>query len=185
MKSSLPTRIKTLYKLSYNYLNSKWGYVVQPLLKQYTESQKVSDRASWTKLMENLKETGIDWRERRLISKLYTRIRVLYTTGPRGVKIGIGVRQRLCLWPTPSIFYSEHLTKEALEGLHDFKIGGKVIRATKYAGELELLAKQYTVIHDTIDSLIEIGRCYGMEKKIGKKIRYWESRGNHPQYRLW
>ena len=29
------------------------------------------DRAKWTKLMQIVKETGIDWRERRLIRKLY------------------------------------------------------------------------------------------------------------------
>jgi hypothetical protein len=28
------------------------------------------DRVNWTKLMQILKSTGIDWRERRLISKL-------------------------------------------------------------------------------------------------------------------
>jgi hypothetical protein len=32
--------------------------------------QKAFDRDKWTKLMEMLKKTGIDWRERRLISKL-------------------------------------------------------------------------------------------------------------------
>jgi hypothetical protein len=32
---------------------------------------KASDRVNWTKLMRILKGTGIDWRERRLISKLY------------------------------------------------------------------------------------------------------------------
>jgi hypothetical protein len=58
------------------------------------------------------------------------------------VKIGIGVRQRLCLSPIPSNVYSGHLSKEALEGLHDLKIGGKVICTAKYAGELGLLAKQ-------------------------------------------
>jgi hypothetical protein len=29
------------------------------------------DRINWTKLMQILKGTGIDWREERLISKLY------------------------------------------------------------------------------------------------------------------
>jgi len=29
------------------------------------------DRVNWTKLMQVLKGTGIDWRERRLISNLY------------------------------------------------------------------------------------------------------------------
>jgi hypothetical protein len=37
----------------------------------FTDWQKVFDRVNWTKLMQILKENGIDWRERRLISNLY------------------------------------------------------------------------------------------------------------------
>ena len=33
--------------------------------------QKAFNLVNWTKLMQILKRTGIDWRERRLISKLY------------------------------------------------------------------------------------------------------------------
>jgi len=33
--------------------------------------QKASDQVNWTKLMQILKGTGIDWHERRLISGLY------------------------------------------------------------------------------------------------------------------
>ena len=54
------------------------------------------------------------------------------------------------------------LTKEALEGLGDFKIGGQIIHTVKYADDLMLLAKEKKVLQDMIDKLIEIGRCYGM-----------------------
>jgi hypothetical protein len=37
----------------------------------FIDWQTAFDRLKWTKLMEILKKTGIDWRERRLISKLY------------------------------------------------------------------------------------------------------------------
>ena len=39
----------------------------------FIDWQKVFDRVNWTKLMQIqiLKRIGIDWRERRLISKLY------------------------------------------------------------------------------------------------------------------
>jgi hypothetical protein len=36
----------------------------------FIDWQNVFDRENWTKLMQVLKETGINWRERRLISKL-------------------------------------------------------------------------------------------------------------------
>jgi hypothetical protein len=38
--------------------------------------------------------------------------------------------------------YNEYLTKEALEGFGDFKIGGQVIHAVKYANDLVLLSKK-------------------------------------------
>ena len=37
----------------------------------FIDWQNAFDRVNWTKLMQILKGTGIDWRERRLISNLY------------------------------------------------------------------------------------------------------------------
>ena len=37
----------------------------------FIDWQKAFDRVNWTKLMQILKGNGIDWRERRLINKLY------------------------------------------------------------------------------------------------------------------
>ena len=37
----------------------------------FIDWQKAFDRVNWTKLMQILKRIGINWRERRLISKLY------------------------------------------------------------------------------------------------------------------
>jgi predicted nucleotidyltransferase len=84
------------------------------------------------------------------------------------VKIGRGVRQGCCLSPILFNLYSEYLTKEALEGFGDIKIGGKVIRTVKYADELVLLAREEMVLQGMIDRLSEIGRCYGMEMNVGK-----------------
>jgi len=89
--------------------------------------QKAFDRVNWTKLMQILKRTGIDWRERRLISKLCRdqRIKVRLDRGEtRSVQIGRRIRQGCCLSPILFNFYSECLTKEALDGLGDFNIGG-------------------------------------------------------------
>ena len=49
----------------------------------FIDWQKVSDRVNWTKLMQILKRIGIDWRERRLISKLYMEqnVKVRWTEG--------------------------------------------------------------------------------------------------------
>jgi hypothetical protein len=47
-----------------------------------------------------------------------------------------------------SFLYTEH---EDLEGLADFKTGGKVIRTLKYADEFVLLAKEETVVQGMSD----------------------------------
>jgi len=44
--------------------------------------------------------------------------------------------------------YSECLTKEALEGFGDFKIGGQIIQTVRYADDLVLLAKEEKVLQD-------------------------------------
>jgi len=68
----------------------------------FIDWQKAFDRVNWTKLMQILKKTGIDWRERRLISNLYMAQSVkvrLNRRETRSVKIGRGVRQGCCLSP--------------------------------------------------------------------------------------
>jgi len=85
------------------------------------------------------------------------------------VQIGIGVRQGCCLSPILFKLYSEYLTKEALDGLGDFNIGGQIIQTVKYVDDLVLMAKEETVLQGMIDKLIELGRCHGMEMNVEKK----------------
>ena len=62
----------------------------------FIDWQKAFDRVSWTKLMQILKRIGIDWRERRMISKLYMeqKVKVQLDQGEtRSVQIGRGFRQ--------------------------------------------------------------------------------------------
>ena len=50
-------------------------------------------------------------------------------------------------------FYSEYITKLALGGFGDFKIGGQVIHSVKYAYDLVLLAKEEAVLQGMIAKL--------------------------------
>ena len=71
----------------------------------FIDWQKAFDRVNWTKLMQILKGIGIDWREIRLVSKLY-----MEQKEDRGettsVQIGRGVRQEYCLSPVLFNLYS-------------------------------------------------------------------------------
>ena len=84
------------------------------------------------------------------------------------MKTGRGVRQECCLSPILFNLNSESLTKEALEGFGDFKIGRQIIHTVKYVDDLVLLAKEGMMLQDMIDKLIEIGRCYGKEMNVEK-----------------
>jgi len=135
----------------------------------FIDWQKAFDRVNWTKLMQILRGTGIEWRERRLISNFYMTQSVkvrLNREETRSVKIGRGVRQECCLSPIMSNLYSECLTKEALEGFGDSKIGGQIIQTVKYADDVVILAKVEKMLQDMIDKLTEIGGCYGMEMNV-------------------
>jgi hypothetical protein len=136
----------------------------------FVDWQKAFDCANWTKLIQIRKGIGIDWRERRLISKLYMEqsVKIRLDQGEtRSAKIERGVRQGCCLSPILFNLYSEYLTKEALEGFGDFKIG-QVIHTVKYADDLVLLAREEKMLQGMVDRLIEIGRCYGMEMNVDK-----------------
>jgi hypothetical protein len=70
----------------------------------------------------------------------------------RSVKIGRGVRQGCCLLPIIFNFYSEDLTKEALEEFGNFKIG-QVTRTVIDADDLALLATEEMVLQGMTDRL--------------------------------
>jgi hypothetical protein len=84
------------------------------------------------------------------------------------LKTGREVSQGCCLLPILFNFYSEYLTKEALEGFGDFKIGGQVICNLKYTDDLVLMAKEGAVLQGMFEGIIDIGRCYGMEMNVKK-----------------
>ena len=99
----------------------------------------------WTTLTQILKVGGTDWCDRRLIRNLYTDPRDklnLDQWETRRVNIGRDVRQGCCFSPILFNFYSEYLTKAALEDFGDCKIGRQVIRTVKYADSLALRNKQ-------------------------------------------
>jgi hypothetical protein len=137
----------------------------------FIDWQKAFERVKWTKLMQTLKKTGIDWRERRLISKLCMDQGVkvwLDQEVSKNVKFGRGVRQGCCLSPLLFNLYTEYVTQEALDGLGDFKVGEQIIRTVRYVHNLLLLAREETVLQIMIDKLIEVGRGYGMEINVEK-----------------
>ena len=111
--------------------------------------------------MSFLKETGTDWRERRyrkLCMSQNGKVR-LDQKQKRSVMSGRGVRHRCSSSHILFSPYSQHLTKQALNGFGNFKIRGKVICNTKYTNYLVVLAKEETMAHSMINKLNEIESC--------------------------
>jgi len=127
----------------------------------FIDWQKAFDHVNWAKLTQILKGTGIDWHERRLISKLYIdlsgKIRLDHRE-TRSVMSG-RVRQGCC---------SKYLTGETPEQCGIFKIEGYRICTVKYADYLVLLAKEEMVLQGMIYQLLQIGRRFGMEMNVEK-----------------
>jgi hypothetical protein len=82
----------------------------------FIDWQKACESVKWTKLLQILKGTGMDWRDRRLISKFYMdqSVKMKLDYGEtRGVKTGRGDTQGCCLSPILFNFYGKCRTKEA------------------------------------------------------------------------
>jgi hypothetical protein len=97
---------------------------------------KGMDRAKWTKLMRILKETGIDCRERRLITKFYVdqRVKIRLDQGESGnMKIERGVRQGCCLSPILFKLIANTLSRSLSKGFGEFNVEGQAVRTGKYA----------------------------------------------------
>ena len=101
--------------------------------------EKAFDRVNWTVLMKILKNIGVDWKERRLISNLYLKQRVRVKIGEEmteGSEIGRGVRQECCLSPTLFNIYLEELLKKCFLNKGGIVIGGRRIKCIKFADDM-------------------------------------------------
>jgi len=121
------------------------------------------DRVKWTKLMQTLKETGTDWRERRMISKLYMDHLVkiwLDQEEPRSVQIRREGRHWYVCHQLYSTYTACTLPRKVSEGLVTSYM-------TSNADDLVLLAAKETV-QGMIDRLTETEWYYGTEINVAK-----------------
>ena len=111
-------------------------YVKEEMCLCFIDWQKAFDRVDWTKLLEMLRNIGVNWRDRRLIRKLYMgqRVKLRLNQGETdSVQIGRGVRQGCCMSPILFNLCGEYLMKEALTEVRDLKIGGRIINKVRFA----------------------------------------------------
>jgi Reverse transcriptase (RNA-dependent DNA polymerase). len=95
----------------------------------------------------------------------------------QGVKIERGVRQGYCMSPILFNLYGEHLMKEALDEVADFKIG-RIIDKVRFADDTAIIAKTQEELQDMVNRLVGTGRKYGMEVNIDNSQVMRASRNN-------
>lgn len=88
--------------------------------------EKAFDRMDWNILMRIVRDIGSDWKDRRMISEIYSGQRVVVrieADETEEMRIGIGLRQGCCKSPTLFNLYADLIMHEALEGLQRIKVG--------------------------------------------------------------
>ena len=100
------------------------------------------DHVDWTKLLEVLKNSGVNWRECQLICNLYMGqiVKLCLNQGETDcVEIG-EVRQECSMSPIISNLHGDYLLKKALAEVDDFKIGRRITNKVRFAGDMAIIA---------------------------------------------
>src|ERR1043165_7607201 len=132
--------------------------------------------------MRILRRIGVDWRERRLIGNLYMGQRVKIRIDgefSEPATIGRGVRQGCPLSPILFNIYIEEIVREMLEELEEgVKVGGKMVKALRFADDQAMLAGSQEGLQMMMDRLNRISLNYDMKININKtKVMRISKRG--------
>ena len=138
----------------------------------FVDYEKAFDRVDWKKLIRILRRMGVDWRERRLIGNLYmgqrVKIRIDGEYSEPG-KIGRGVRQGCPLSPILFNIYIEEIIRETLEEMEEgIKVGGRMVKALRFADDQAMLASSQEGLQRMMDHLNKISMDYEMKINIKK-----------------
>jgi len=133
----------------------------------FVDYEKAFDRVDWRKLMGILRRIGVDWRDRRLIGNLYMGQKVkvrIEGEGSEPGQIGRGVRQGCPLSPLLFNIYIDELMREAVEDTEEgIKVGGKLIKALRFADDQAMLASSENELQQVMDRLNTTSAKYNMK----------------------
>jgi hypothetical protein len=132
----------------------------------FVDFEKAFDRVDWIKLLQILKNVGVDWRDRRLIANLYVHQKAVVRVGnetSEESEIGRGVRQGCCMSPLLFNIYIEAVMVEAMEGVEEgIKVNGKTLNDVRFADDQGMVAGSEEGLQTLIDRLSVTAERYGM-----------------------
>ena len=124
------------------------------------------------KMMEVLKKLGIDWRDRRMIKRLYMEqsatVRIAGECSDSNV-IGREVRQGCCLSPLLFAIYVEMMMAEAVDNVEEgVKVGGRLLKDVRFADDQGMLAGSEVGLQRLMDGLMAAAKKYDMKINVKK-----------------
>ena len=132
----------------------------------FVDFEKAFDRVSWMKMLNILKDLGVDWRDRRLIANLYMRQEVMVRIDGKcteAVKIGRGVRQGCLISPILFSIYAEAMMCEALEDIQDgIKVGGCSLPDVRFADDQAMMSSTQQGLQNIMQKLESTALGYDM-----------------------
>ena len=136
----------------------------------FIDYSKAFDMVKHSKMIECLKEIGLDGKDLQIITKLYWNQTAAVRT-ESGVstefEIKKGVRQGCVLSPSLFNLYTEKIFRE-VEDLNGVKINGININNLRYADDTALLCFCPNDLQMLLNACNEAGKPYGMEMNIKK-----------------
>ena len=138
----------------------------------FIDYEKAFDRVQHSKLIEILKNTGIDSKDLRIITNLYwnqtanVKIEGAFTDT---VKIMRGVRQGCVLSPLLFNMYAEAIFTEALENSNEgILVNGVRINNIRYADDTVLITSDLLEMQSLLDRINTVGIKFGLHINIKK-----------------
>jgi exonuclease III len=138
----------------------------------FVDFEKAFDRVNWAKMLSILKNIGVDWRDRRLISELYMGQTAVVKIGEEYSEpcvIGRGVRQGCCLSPLLFSLYAEEMMNEALEDTEEgVVVGGNLLKDIKFADDQAMIASREEGLQKLMDKVNATAQQYDMRINVKK-----------------
>jgi len=138
----------------------------------FVDFEKAFDRVSWEKMMKVLKNLGVDWRDRKMISELYLNQEAVIRVGEEESEpaiIGRGVRQGCPLSPLLFSIYAEVMMVEALDTIEEgVRVGGELVKDVRFADDQGMVASTEAGLQRMMESLNETCKRYDMKINVNK-----------------